>query len=1149
MAHAKEAKRSPIKEATKRESKTEKKERRRNERRARKIRKKTNSTQTLVIATQNVNGSINEAKKEEAAMQMRALKIGIVCGQEGRRTTRSMERWDTGELYIACGKNDDRDVARKKDGNFFILNEEWKQAYVRGGKQIRRYNPRLVTLRLPLQNRRHVYIINAHVPDGDKKKNDERAKFFIDLSAALEATKDNDICILAGDMNACMGVKEGEGDKVCGEYGIQRQTAIGREMKTIAAMFQLRDLITWEKQTVEGTYWDIKTQTRRQLDHIMVGNEDAKAVHKCVNTPMIVQSDHDSVMVHLKFERSNKRAPTRRQQSKAADIEGSFGNKAKTEERQRVIAMVEEKYNLLLGKIKNENGGEEQHVQYKCLMEAVQDVIDSLPRKKRRQAGWCEENDEYLRLKIIARNDASKRLRKNPTETNRQKYRDTRKQVKQAMWEAHNKWLMKQVEDSNMSFLPGGRRGNSQQALWHFVRKLNRGTGKWKGWNFNNIQNKNGVLGSSPAENADNLKEYYEDLFANQTADVEQAKKWYGLMEKIPTNRKWNEPTEQELKEAIREVKNTAPGNSGVTSAVWKALIENKKMTKIMLKTMTECWKTETVPEDWTTFYMTVLEKDGDLTLPKNYRGINMGETMSKVYTTILKKRLEKVYEKLAPEYANGFRKNRGRGDCIHALKETLKKRKEKGLDSYLLLYDVVKCFDRIPRVYIWMSMRTVGIQEKMIRVVCSTLKNAKSRLQVEGEERTVQMPDGTGQGTTLGPTLCNLFLLPILLLWDRTHTHLHTKLETKDKKVTASCVHNFADDTAMIVGGKEEAEQTATEFFAYLNDFGLDLHAGTPSKPESKTVVLEILAKKGKTKDVNKAEDRRMRVAEEKFINYVQKARYLGHTITSDLLDNAHLRERMTKASQAYGAMRKKLMGNKKVWRKVKAAVVTNMLLPTMLDGVEHCTVQRGMMDELTTTYHKWVRTALGLNLRKMRKKRMSMEKALAKMNLQPLHYYVDLRVLAHAGHVQRMPESRLTRQVSESTVLAGKRRKGRPERSHKNQLADGLKRKGIDNSEWKLLAADKKAWATTIRKISICCDTRAHLTTQRKKEFWEHEPATIMGAVVEKKFGSKWYAGEVIDYDIDKNTGGQMWKIRYDDSDEEDCSAKELKQIICLD
>jgi hypothetical protein len=82
---------------------------------------------------------------------------------------------------------------------------------------------------------------------------------------------------------------------------------------------------------------------------------------------------------------------------------------------------------------------------------------------------------------------------------------------------------------------------------------------------------------------------------------------------------------------------------------------------------------------------MTILEKKGDLFLPQNYRGISIAKAASKIYTTILKFRLAGLYETLAPEFANGFRKGRGRADSISSVMDTLRARKACGPSSYLL--------------------------------------------------------------------------------------------------------------------------------------------------------------------------------------------------------------------------------------------------------------------------------------------------------------------------------------------------------------------------------------------------------------------------------------------------------------------------------
>jgi hypothetical protein len=104
-----------------------------------------------------------------------------------------------------------------------------------------------------------------------------------------------------------------------------------------------------------------------------------------------------------------------------------------------------------------------------------------------------------------------------------------------------------------------------------------------------------------------------------------------------------------------------------------------------------------------------------------------------------------------------------------------------------VLFFDAVKMFDKIPRKHVWTSMRTLGISEKMIRVIQSTLHGATGVLHVDQETRTFPMPNGTGQGTVMGPILCNLFLLPVLSLWLQKWQHHGTVLLSKDAEKIAS--------------------------------------------------------------------------------------------------------------------------------------------------------------------------------------------------------------------------------------------------------------------------------------------------------------------------------------------------------------------------
>ena len=344
--------------------------------------------------------------------------------------------------------------------------------------------------------------------------------------------------------------------------------------------------------------------------------------------------------------------------------------------------------------------------------------------------------------------------------------------------------------------------------------------------------------------NATNFQTYYNDLFKNtSSADrPDNSDLRYDNMPPVENDREWLPPTEGEMMKAVQEIKNTASGMSGLKISVWKAITSDAVLRRILLNVMCECWKNEVVPADWTDFYMTILEKKGDLSFPKNYRGISIAESVSKIYTTILKFRLSALYETLAPEYANGFRKGRGRADSITSVLSTLRARKSYGKDSFLLLFDVVKCFDRIKRQHIWASMRKMGVSEKMIRVIQSTLQTTTATMHVEGLQKQVDIIEGTGQGTTLGPILCNFFFLPMLKKWTEMWRDKATTFESSYDPETQkqnSCIHSFADDFAIILKTREDAEEVATLLYDFLQDFLIEIHVATPNEPKSKSIAM----------------------------------------------------------------------------------------------------------------------------------------------------------------------------------------------------------------------------------------------------------------------------------------------------------------------
>ena len=64
----------------------------------------------------------------------------------------------------------------------------------------------------------------------------------------------------------------------------------------------------------------------------------------------------------------------------------------------------------------------------------------------------------------------------------------------------------------------------------------------------------------------------------------------------------------------------------------------------------------------------------------------------------ILKSRLLPIQESLDHESQCDFRPGRGCADVVFAVKTALRKRREHGLETWVMFLDLVKAFDRVPR-------------------------------------------------------------------------------------------------------------------------------------------------------------------------------------------------------------------------------------------------------------------------------------------------------------------------------------------------------------------------------------------------------------------------------------------------------------------
>jgi len=86
-----------------------------------------------------------------------------------------------------------------------------------------------------------------------------------------------------GDFNAAVGTADDDGDEVSGEHGISHVNAAGKELKMLATVHGLQDLVTLEEQSFYGTWVHPQSKMWHQLDRIFMRKRQRYMVNKCRN--------------------------------------------------------------------------------------------------------------------------------------------------------------------------------------------------------------------------------------------------------------------------------------------------------------------------------------------------------------------------------------------------------------------------------------------------------------------------------------------------------------------------------------------------------------------------------------------------------------------------------------------------------------------------------------------------------------------------------------------------------------------------------------------------------------------------------------------------------------------------------------------------
>jgi len=279
----------------------------------------------------------------------------------------------------------------------------------------------------------------------------------------------------------------------------------------------------------------------------------------------------------------------------------------------------------------------------------------------------------------------------------------------------------------------------------------------------------------------------------------------------------------------------SASGPSGITYEMVKHL--HQDVHEMIIKLINATLKFEFIPEQWKQGNVYPIPKPHEWQCDlNNTRPIVLLETMRKLTTKILTKRLSVIIEKhnvlKGPNFA--ALPHESTYEPIRILDNIINDTKQNKFSCWLLFQDMAKAYDRVNIHMLELALKRIHIPGDLVRYIINLFINRKNKVFTAfGDTCEYDILTGIDQGETISPLLWRIYYDPLLCKirslhagYSQQHTWRPNKNETQliSESINFSCMA-FMDDTVWIAHTKAELEQIlkVADSFYILNDIRIN--------------------------------------------------------------------------------------------------------------------------------------------------------------------------------------------------------------------------------------------------------------------------------------------------------------------------------------
>ena len=271
------------------------------------------------------------------------------------------------------------------------------------------------------------------------------------------------------------------------------------------------------------------------------------------------------------------------------------------------------------------------------------------------------------------------------------------------------------------------------------------------------------------------------------------------------------------------------PGSDGIQGYY----IKNAKWLYPVLHTLFNCWLSDKdyIPEQYTEGITYLIYKGGETTDPKNYRPITCLNVLTKIFTTILRRKIQQILvsnpieKRISPSQLGIKKKSLGAKEGAINSREIQDQLNKQGIQYYELYYDIKKAYDTVNHMWLEKTLLYYNIPERIVDTIKYFIKNTTLKMQYNKDRKIkpIQIKRGIVQGDSLSPML---FVLYINILSLKLNELLETRTIRNESGREIKINHiMYMDDLKIITFSQEKAIEANNIVMEITSAIGLQIN------------------------------------------------------------------------------------------------------------------------------------------------------------------------------------------------------------------------------------------------------------------------------------------------------------------------------------